>query len=270
MGTSSPYGGHKDSNQLLPHDYNDDDPNSGNSDTAPDTPPVGPQPPLLPKETPWKDVKTAMSYYITGRTSSGGNGVNHVMRSYGRAAGRTAGMMRTSSSGIKTGHVLSQFLSNSLNEKDSVFDRVNDILRSEAEIKTALSKIADVISPIPEGKEDAVAREAIIHTLCELYDYIDANNLDMSSLSDLDSSLQEQLFTTYVSAYVWGRMLNDLQVCFEKNAETTGRAAEVEKDFKDYIYAKVSVEVHKGIGNPQANARFDVEKIFHDCYEVLM
>jgi hypothetical protein len=270
MGTSSPYGGHKDSNPLLPPDYDGDNDAPDNGDTAPDMPPAGPQPPLPPKDTPWKDVKTAMSYYITGRTSSGGSGVNHVIRSYGRAAGSTAGMMRTSSSGIRTGQVLTRFLSNSYDTNDSVFNKINTILQSETEIKTALSKIANVISPVPEGKGDAVTREAITDTLCQLYDYMDTNHLDISNLRDLDSALQEQLLTTYVSEYIWGRMLNDLQICFERHAKTPERVAEVEKDFRDYIYAKVSVEVHKGADNPQANLRFDVEKIFHECYEVLM
>jgi hypothetical protein len=177
-------------------------------------------------------------------------------------------MMRSSSSGISAGHALVQFLSS--NPEGSEYGRINAILQSEPDIRTALSKIADIISPVPEGKENAVAREAIVNTLCQLYDYMDTNNLEVTDLSNLGASIKEQLFTTYVSEYIWGRMLNDLQVCFEKKAETPGRAAEVEKDFKDYIYAKVSVEVHKSSGNAPSTASFDVEKIFRDCYEVLM
>lgn len=264
MGTSSPYGGHKDSNPLLPPDYDGDDAASGQDGKQPEVP----DQPTPQRDTPWRNVKTATSNYITGRSSNGTSGVNHIMRSYGRASGGTAGMMRSSGSGISAGHALGQFISS--NPEGSEYGRINAILQSEPDIRTALSKIADIISPVPEGKEDAVAREAIVNTLCQLYDYMDANKLEITDLSNLDASIQEQLFTTYVSEYIWGRMLNDLQVCFEKKAQTPERAAEVEKDFKDYIYAKVSVEVHKSSGNTAGNARFDVEKIFRDCYEVLM
>lgn len=264
MGTSSPYGGHKDSSPLLPPDYDGDDAAPNQDETQPENP----DQPTPQRDTPWRNVKTATSYYITGRSSSGGNSVNHIVRSYGRASGGAAGMMRSSSSGIRAGHSLGQFLSN--NPNGSEYERINAILQSEHDIRTALSKIADIISPVPEGKEDAVAREAIVNTLCQLYDYLDANKLEITDLSNLDAAIQEQLFTTYVSEYIWGRMLNDLQVCFEKNAETPERAAEVEKDFKDYIYAKVSVEVHKSSSNTSANGHFDADKIFRDCYEVLM
>lgn len=275
MGTSSAYGGHKDSSPLLPPDFDGDVLPDGdhvpeNGDVPPDKPATGPQPPLQPPGKPWQAAKTAMSHYITGRTPSGRNGVKHVIRSYGRAAGRTSGMMRTSSSGIQAGEALARFLSNSYSEKEPIFARIDAILQSETDIRTALSKISDAISPVPEGKEDAVTRDAVTNTLCQLYDYMDANNINVSSLRDLDRALQEQLFTTYVSEYIWGRMLNDLQTCFEKNAETPGRVAETEKEFKDYIYAKVSVEVHKGAEGLKANTSFDVEKIFHDCYEGLM
>jgi hypothetical protein len=266
MGTSSSYGGRKDSSPLLPPDYNGDDTAPDKDETSPDIP----QQPIPHKDKPWQNVKTATSYYITGHSSRGEGSVNHIIRSYGRASGGAVGMMRSSSAGLRAGHSLSQFLSSNYSSKDSVYERINNILQSEHDVKTALSKIADIISPVPEGKEDAVARDAIINTLCQLYDYLDANNLDITDLNNLDTSIQEQLFTTYVSEYIWGRMLNDLQICFEKNAETPERATEVEKDFKDYIYAKVSVEVHKGSGSAQANVSFDVDKIFHDCYEVLM
>ncbi len=275
MGTSSPYGGHKDSNPLLPPDYDGDGLPGGddipdNGEMPPGNLPDGPQPPIPPQGTSWQYAKTSMSQYITGRTPSGRDGVKHVVKSYGQAAGRTAGMMRTSSSGIQVGYVLAQFLSNRYSETETVFARINAILQSETDIKTALSKIADAISPVPEGKEDAVARDSVTNTLCQLYEYMEDNNLDVSNLNDLDSALQEQLLTTYVSEYIWGRMLNDLQTCFEKYADTPRRAAEVEKEFKDYIYAKVSVEVYKCAQNSQANAGFNVEKMFHDCYAGLM
>jgi len=264
MGTSSPYGGHKDSKPLLPPDYDGDDAAPSQDGTQPEVP----EKPIPQRDTPWKNVKTATSNYVTGRSSNGTSGVNHIMRSYGRASGGTVGMMRSSGSGISAGHALYQFISS--NPEGSEYRRINAILQSEPDIRTALSKIADIISPVPEGKEDAVAREAIVNTLCQLYDYMDANKLEVTDLRHLDTSIQEQLFTTYVSEYIWGRMLNDLQVCFEKKAQTPERAAEVEKDFKDYIYTKVSVEVHKSWDNTAGNARFDVEKLFRNCYEVLM
>ena len=264
MGTSSSYGGHKDSKPLLPPDYDGNDAAPGQDGAQSEVP----EQPTRLKDTPWRNVKTATSNYITGRSVNGTSGVTHILRSYGRASGGSAGMMQSSGSGISAGHALGQFLRS--NPEDSEFGRINEILQSEPDIRTALSKIADVISPIPVGKENAVARKAIVNTLCHLYDYMDANKLEVANLSNLDASIQEQLFTTYFTEYIWGRMLNDLQICFEKKAETPEQAAMVEKDFKDYIYAKVSVEVRKSSGSASANARFDVEKIFRDCYEVLM
>ncbi len=313
MGTSSSYGGHKDSNPLLPPDYEGNEPSSdndvpGNEGSGPadnndmpsndepapnsDTPstdgnvqsddtnkPDNVSPSVTTTDprssnpqhyTPWQNVKTSFSHYISGRTPGGSAGVQRVLRNYGQATGRTAGLMRTSRSGINVGNSFAQFITNNYPEQNSIFTSINSIMESETDIKTALSKIADILSPIPEFKEQAVARDAIINTLCSLYDYLEKNNLDITSLRNLDNALQEQLLTKYISEYIWGRMMNDLQTCFEKHADNTSRASEVEKEFKEYIYAKVSVEVHKGMEGLETGENFNIDKLFRDCYEGVM
>lgn len=266
MGTSSIYGGHKDNRGLLPDDYipNTTDQKEGDeSQILPDDanePPIG---------TPWKSAKIALSKYINGSANS----VSSVARQYGRACGGSSGLMRTSSSGITVGKRLSHFLGNASGSGLSSAFREYDIDLSNEDVYTALSKLADAISPAPNSNEDGIARNAVIASLATLFDMIETTGQDFDTLNNMDSAMQEIVITSYVSEYIWGRMMNDLEKSFLKYGDDSARAQFVEKEFKDYIHNIVEVKVNE-ITRSQTNGTVNihpnvVEKLFRDCYEVL-
>ena len=76
MGTSSSHMGNKDNKGLLPSDYNEQNPKP---------------------EVSWQTTKTGFSKYINGN----GGGVGKTARNYVKASGGTAGLLRSSRSGIK-------------------------------------------------------------------------------------------------------------------------------------------------------------------------
>jgi type IV secretory pathway VirB10-like protein len=202
MGTSSPYGGHKDHNPLLPRDYiNGDGPFPPPQDDAP--PPVSDKPDNpkdppeeqktsndkdnkndppqedkakktennkkpLKRETSWREAKSSFSRHING---SSHKNIQKTMRAYGQAYGSTKGLIVSSKAGIAAGNALAQFITNNINRSDDLSNRIRNIFNSGHELKTVLSQLANALSPSPDDKESSIAREAITSTMCHLYEY---------------------------------------------------------------------------------------------------
>jgi hypothetical protein len=295
MGTSSPYGGHKDHNPLLPHDY--DDSSGPYPPPQKDAPPPAPDKSDAPREpqkedesskdehgnqekvkkdeklknptkpeTSWRKVKSAFSKHLNGK---GHSSVRKVMQSYGRASGTTKGLILSSKAGITAGNALVQFVVNNIRGTDDISNRIRNIFASGKELKIVLSQLSDVLSPSPDDKESAIARDAITSTMCHLYDYIDKNKLDISILQNMDVALQSQTISRYILEYIWGKMLNDLQSRIEEKLFSPNKAMEIEKEFREYIQNVVDVEIRKTQRNgPNAN-QIDIIRIFNNCYEVL-
>jgi hypothetical protein len=299
MGTSSPYGGHKDHNPLLPHDYGDpslplskdvpppaseksDDPKepqkeekSSKDDHAnqeeakkDDKASINKKPvcPTKPGMS-WRQAKSAFSKHINGR---GYSDVRKVVQSYGRASGSVKGLLSSSKAGIAAGNALVQFVTNNIRGTDDISNRIRNIFNSGDEIKIVLSQLANVLSPSPDDKEAAIARDAVTSTMCYLYDYIDKNELDISILQNMDVALQGQTISRYTLEYIWGKMLNDLQSRIEEKSSGPNEAIKIEREFREYIKNVVDVEIRKTQGNGIGSNRIDVKLIFNNCYEVLV
>jgi hypothetical protein len=262
MGTSSPYGGHKDRNPLAAPDYDDPgelDFSTTDQEPAPTT--IDP----AKQETPWRNAKSAFSNHIRRDPRFP---VNKVMQAYERASGSVKGLLRSSNAGIAAGNALAQFVSNAMPSGSDLSKRINDIVKSGGDIKIVLSKLSDALSPTPDDKESAVAREAITNTMCRLSDYVDANNLDISSFERMDQSLQGHLLSAYVIEYIWGKMMNDFQSRIEEKISSVDQASQIENEYKDYIRTAVDAELHKTLGAAQAKP-LDAARLFANCYEAL-
>ena len=252
MGTSSIYGGQKDKKSLLPDDFEDlkNEENINN-------------------EMPWKDVKTAMSQYATGRSK----GLSGVVKKYIRASGGAKNLAKNSKSGVKSTAALGQFLA-SIRQKG-----LNQTLKEfniEFQGRTLENVLSDIVNVIAKGsnlKEECVAKNACINTLEVMYELVEESGLNLESLESMNDDIFETLMCNYVSEYIWESMLNDLESRLEQYADNPTKALEIENDFKDYI--KNSVEVtykSKDIKvNQFSNKEIDifVENLYKDCYEVL-
>lgn len=191
MGTSSSHSGNKDNKGLLPSDYNGQQPKP---------------------EVSWQATKTGFSKYINGH----GGGVAKTARNYVKAAGGTAGLIKSSKSGIRGAVNIGRLFSDI---QQQGYQKTFDDLGIEYQGKSAkeiCSGLVNYISDSADSKEDSVARIAAVNAMSKMYEYMENNNLELQSLDKVDNALMEQVLSTYVECYIWGRILNDLQFCLGK------------------------------------------------------
>lgn len=249
MGTSSIYKGPKDKNPLLPDDFKFEEPDK--------------------VKVRWKDAKTSMSQYITGRGAS----KERVVKNHVRATGGSKAASKQAVSGRRSTVNLGRFLAGI---RDQGLVKTLKDFRIEHEgksIEILLSEIVNVISPESSSKEDAIARKATVEIMSQLYEFIEENNLDFNSLEAMDASMIDQIMTNYISTYIFERMLNDLQSSFEKYAASPEQAVEKETEFSEYIRTSVEVKLKNielgKIDYAGTGINSIIESIYTDCYEVL-
>lgn len=249
MGTSSIYKGPKDKSPLLPDDFKFEEPDK--------------------VEIRWKDAKTSMSQYITGR----GTSKERVVRNHVKASGGSKAASKQLVSGRKSTANLGRFLTGI---RDQGLVKTLKTFRLEYEgksVETLLSEIVNVISPESSSKEDAIARKATVEIMSQLYTFIEENNLDFNSLETIDTNMIDQIMTNYISTYIFEKMLNDLQSSFEKYTRSPDQAVEKEREFSEYIQTSVEVRLKNiELGKiDYADTGIDniIESIYADCYEVL-
>lgn len=125
---------------------------------------------------------------------------------------------------------------------EKIYQKTFDDLGIEYQGKSAkeiCSGLVNYISDSADSKEDSVARIAAVNAMSKMYEYMENNNLELQSLDKVDNALMEQVLSTYVECYIWGRILNDLQFCLEKYSDDIDRTMKVEQEMKDYVSNKV-------------------------------
>ena len=95
----------------------------------------------------------------------------------------------------------------------------------------------------------------------------------IQSLDKVDNVLMEQVLSTYVECYIWGRILNDLQYCLEKYSDDIDRTMKVEQEMKDYVSSKVRTtfqikEIRDKIFGHHS-IEDGIEALYEKCYSVL-
>lgn len=248
MGTSSSHMGNKDNKGLLPNDYNE----------------------LQSKpEVSWQTTKTGFSKYINGN----GGSVGKTVQNYVKASGGTTGLLRSSKSGIRGAVNIGKLFSDI---RQDGYQKTFGDLGIEYQGKSAkeiCSSLVNYIVDSADSKEDSVARIAAVNAMSKVYEYMENNNLEIQSLDRVDNELMEQVLSTYVECYIWGRILNDLQYCLEKYSDDIERSVKVEQEMKDYVSSKVSTtfqikEIRDKIFGHQS-MEDGIEELYRKCYSVL-
>lgn len=257
MGTSSIYKGPIDNNPLLPEDF---DPNEqdGNQEQQ-------------RKETlaPWKSAKNSMSQYINESHSSRGR----VLRSYTKALGGANNAANTARSGIKSAVNLGRFLSSiSSTGLENTLQRLSVNFKGKR-VEELFSTLVNVLVPESNLKEDAIARKASIDALSQLYEFIEQNDMDINSLDSLNQEFFDTVMATFISSFIFERLLNDLESRFEQYASETELAIEKESEVKEYIIQHTDVKLReidfKNLDYNQSSIEDVFEDIYKECYEVL-
>lgn len=251
MGTSSSYGGHKDNRGLLPDDYNDSNDND-----------------LADPNISWKSVKTEFSKYINGNN---GSDIKHTTRNYVRVSGGSQALVSKSANGIN-GAINIARVFNSIKENGIKWTLKNIGIKYEGKsIKEIYSILVNYIVRDSNSKDDGVARKAAIEALSTMYQLVEDDNLDLESLNYISKELMDTVFCSYVESYIWGKILNDLEICFEKHSYDVDTTITIEEDMKLYISNLVSATFNsKGMREKifgGKSIKAGVELLYKRCYE---
>ncbi len=255
MGTSSIYNGPRD-NPLLPDGFEDEyEENMDMEDQE--------------SKGSWQETKKVISQYITGSINNRGRVLRNYVKASGGAKASANGAVSGRSSNIRLGQFLSGIVSEGIIK---TLERLK-IEYSGKSAEALMSEMVNVISPSSNTKEDIVAKNATIQALSQLYEYITENDMDINSIDNMNDEMFNEVMSSFVSNYIFEKMLNDLQSRFEKYAEDSQSALEKEKELEEYIKESVNVKLNKVTFNKlnynDSSIDSIINKIYIECYEVL-
>lgn len=249
MGTSSSYGGQKDKKGLLPDDYD------GNNEVFPSS---------------WKGTKTEFSKHING---NGGSGTKKTVGNFVKSSGGASRLLHSSSSGIRgavnIGTLFSKVVSQGFSK---TFDELG-IQYHDKSVEEICSSLVNYIAKDSNTKDDAISREAATNALVEVYSYMDENQITFETQDTIPEALMDCVFCKYVENYIWGKILNDLEICLEKHATNIEKILQVENEMKLYVSNTVSAAFNsekmrdKVFGKQSAEA--GVKELYLRCYKEL-
>lgn len=251
MGTSSIFNGRKDRNSLLPEDYEPEQ--EGQKD--------------LSEPVKWRTVKSDMSKYINSGGTYGS--LKHIAQQYIKASGGSSRMMSQSYSGKKVGRNLGSFFNEIVsNGVETTFRKlgIQYIGKSVGEI---FSRLVDVIAPDSSTKEDIIAKEATQMALSRVYDYVEANEMDIKCINNMPLELMNMALKEYVGSYIWATIMNDLGSRLEMYISNSEDAYAMECEFKDMIMGIVDVEFDKQGNIINQNVSSTINSLYERCLGVL-
>lgn len=272
MGTSSIYDGPNDKNPLLPEGFEDEYTNDGNLETdntdneASEGKDKEDQEPVYGS---WQETKKSMSQYITGNSSNKGR----VSGNYVRAYGGSVAASNQAVSGRRTTIQLGRFLSSIV--QDGIYKTLESLQIDYIgkSVETLLSEIVNLLSPNSNTKEDVVARNAMIEVECKMYELIIQNGMDLKSLDNMNVDLFDEIMSSYVTAYIFERMLSDLQSRFEKYADNAQVALQKEQEFREFIQISVEIRLNdvklSRLNYQDKSIGRIIKDLYTECYRVL-
>lgn len=263
MGTSSSYDGQKDHKKLIPDDYNEEENSEEENSEEENSEEEN-------RGITWQGAKTQFSKYIN---NNHGAGVRKTASNYVKAAGGRKNLLKKSKSGIS---VAVRFANTLLSMKEKGLYKTFEELGIEYKGKSMEEICSLLVNSIAEEgitKDEIIGREAITDAISEMYEYIEKNNLDFELTNSVPENLMDQVLCKFIGSYIWGKILNNLEICLEKNCSETKRSKNIEQDMKDYVVATVSAAFEfKGMRekifgrNSMSQA---IETLYDDCYKTL-
>lgn len=213
----------------------------------------------------WRNAKSFMSRIASGNSSNYRKGLSSYVKAHGGA--RKAA--KSASSGTKTTVSLGRFISGTYgSDVRSVLEGYKIDYKGRSAV-VILSKLINFIAPIPITKEDSIARKALIRTMEKLYELIEDENNDISTLEKIDKEVLDKIIPIQIESYIYERLLNDLGYRIETKSETPTDAIKLEKEIKEYIQALVETTLK---GTDFSNFKFiekEVEGLYNQCYLVM-
>nr|WP_154985630.1 Qat anti-phage system associated protein QatB [Paenibacillus xylanexedens] len=275
MGTSSIYNGPADRNPLLPEGFEDDYVDSEELEDNIDEPKKeenkskdGDEKKAVLSGS-WQETKKSMSQFINGTSNDKGK----ITGNYVRASGGSTAASSRAVSGRNTTVNLGKFLSNIL--RDGIIRTLESLQIDYVgkSVESLLSEIVNSISPESSTKEDVVARNALIEVECKMYELIIESGKDIESLNTLNEDMFDEIMNSYVAAYIFEGMLNDLQSRFEMYGDDTKVAQQKEREFKEFIEVSVELKLREvrlsKVDYQDKSIQSIVKEIYRECYHIL-
>jgi len=221
------------------------------------------------KHSDWQQAKNLMSRYASGKS----NNFKGAISKYVKAQGGSKNAARTAKVGVKSTSKIGQFFSTASSQgiRETLKQAKIDFEgRSAIDI---LNDIINLLAPIPITKEDSVARKSLIRTMEVLYEKIEDENKDISTLEKINKELLNEIIPIQIESFIYERIINDLGSRIEINSTSAADAISKEHEIKEYINAKVEVTL-RGRDFSQmdfnaVNIDKEVESLFNQCYKVM-
>jgi hypothetical protein len=261
MGTSNSYGGPKGGSPLLPPwadegeleiitGLEDEDAEKPEvSDTT--NPPIDQQQevPLTISTLPVINgsQKGIARAEITRYTRIGGiPRIKSALSAHIQSKGGSRGATISAVSGKRHAKKIAKFFSNIAN--NGVESALGEIGISQFEGKSAVAvilQIADALSPQGSSLEESITRHAVVDTLTDIYTEF---GIDAEGIQKLNSLTEENIIEImhfYISNYIFGRFLLEVQRSIERSEITPSQAIDIESQIKQYIYSNVELKFKK-------------------------
>lgn len=261
MGTSSRHGGPKGKNPLLPSDFDLDD---KEKEKKSEIPKVNPQEKEEEKKRiqGWRNTKRNMTKYLNSNCSK-----EKVVSSHIRAlGGAKIAAKNLVAAKIGTKNLINFISSVSSIGLKNVLEN-NNIVYENRDVDDVLGDIINIISPVPDTKENAVVREAMLNVLEEFYKNIDLSEIE--KLNIFDKKTTPEIINHFISEIIFGRMMCDLGNSIEISKKTSTELIKLEKEIKTYIRETVTRTLKDKKNYDFSKNNNLVDKLYQDCYEVL-
>lgn len=216
----------------------------------------------------WSTAKNNMSRYASGTS----NNFKRAVSSYVKAHGGAKNATKTASGGIRSTANFGRFIINSSNQGIRETLSQYQINYEGRTAKDILTDVINKLAPIPITKEDSVARKALIRTMELLYEKIEDENKDITTLDKIDKALLNEMIPIQIESYIYERIINDLGSRIETKSSSPADAINKENELKEYINSKVEATL-KGTDFSKLDFTKNIEKevasLYNQCYKVM-
>jgi hypothetical protein len=289
MGTSSSYGGHKDTSHLLPswaRQSSDIDSNSTDTGIPPDD---GQMVQDIPENSisdnqdtqvqnnksqyqrKWRYAKNVMSYYAS-RGSEQRSPIE-AGRAYIRAKGGAQKAAQSVISGKSTARNLANFFATTA--RSNISQGLNLIGLGHLigkDVDTVFSGLIDALSDNGEDFDENIARQAIEDALTSFYEQC-SENQNFESLEHLTPEQLKRAIENFVSGYIYKRWLQELGNCIERKAVSETEAVKLEVEVKIYVRDLVNLGLDSrnilSIDWNGDEGRQIIDSLYEDAYSLI-
>lgn len=260
MGTSTSYSGPTGYNPLLPDwaQEPDDDQEESENQTDDITP-----------EVDWGQPKRNLSNYLNDRDPTY---LRRSISNFVKAGGGAKGSTKSSLPGRNTLRGLGNFLSSASSDFKETFRELG-IDFTGKDSTEIVSQLVDSICRSTNTREEAIARDAAVDVLYDVFEHLDDSENDLDSIDSLDENTISDIIVKYVSTYVYKKFMQLLAQRVEKNEVSSSEVIEIEWEIKTLIQAKAQgVFISKNINEIDWKGNEGIQitnNIFNDVYQIL-